>query len=73
LYGAPARIAAVGPRKKSGPEPESVALDRNFLHAAELEFAHPITGKGLSLNAPIPEALTAFLNQLDPMRALRIE
>ncbi|HET8636318.1 MAG TPA: RluA family pseudouridine synthase, partial [Acidobacteriaceae bacterium] len=30
LYGAPARIPAGGPRKKSGPEPESIALDRNF-------------------------------------------
>jgi 23S rRNA pseudouridine1911/1915/1917 synthase len=64
LYGAPAKIPANGPRKKSGPEPESIALDRNFLHAAELEFAHPITGKGLSLKAPMPEQLTAFLNQL---------
>ena len=64
LYGAPARIPAGGPRKKTGPEPESISLDRNFLHAAELEFTHPITGKGLSLKAPLPEELTAFLNQL---------
>ncbi|MGC2545577.1 MAG: RluA family pseudouridine synthase, partial [Silvibacterium sp.] len=45
LYGAPAKIPVIAPRKKSDPEPETVALDRNFLHAAELEFAHPATGK----------------------------
>jgi 23S rRNA pseudouridine1911/1915/1917 synthase len=64
LYGAPARIPVAGPRKKTGPEPESIAVDRNFLHAAELEFTHPSTGKGLSLKAPLPEQLLAFLNHL---------
>jgi 23S rRNA pseudouridine1911/1915/1917 synthase len=64
LYGAPARFPAGGARKKFGPEPETIALDRNFLHAAELEFTHPITGKSLSMKATMPEQLTAFLNQL---------
>ena len=65
LYGAPAKIPAIAPRKKSDPEPETVALDRNFLHAAELEFAHPATGKQLTLQATLPEELTAFLKNLD--------
>jgi 23S rRNA pseudouridine1911/1915/1917 synthase len=64
LYGAPAKIPALGPRKKSDPEPETIALDRNFLHAADLEFAHPTTGKQLSLKAPLPEELNAFQNKL---------
>ncbi len=64
LYGAPARIAAGGGgarRKKSDPEPETTSLDRNFLHAAELGFSHPRTGKVLHLEAPLPEELTGFL------------
>lgn len=64
LYGAPANITTGVRRRKSDPEPESITLDRNFLHAAELEFAHPRTGKQLQLQANLPDELTAFLNQL---------
>lgn len=64
LYGAPATITIPGPKKKSAPEPQSLSLNRNFLHAAELEFAHPITGKPLTLTAPLPEELVAFQNKL---------
>jgi 23S rRNA pseudouridine1911/1915/1917 synthase len=64
LYGAPAKIPAIGQRKKSDPEPETIALNRNFLHAAELEFAHPITGKPLNLKAPLPEELRSFHKKL---------
>src|SRR6185437_171109 len=54
LYGAPAKIQTPSSKKKSDPEPESLSLPRNFLHAAELEFVHPITGKSLGLKAPLP-------------------
>lgn len=64
LYGAPARIPAIGPRKKSDPEPETISLDRNFLHAAELEFMHPTTGKQLNLKSPVPEELKSFQEKL---------
>jgi 23S rRNA pseudouridine1911/1915/1917 synthase len=66
LYGAPARIAvpAITRRKKSDPDPETISLDRNFLHAAELRFAHPRTAKPLDLKAPLPEELIAFLSHL---------
>ena len=66
LYGAPARIIVptTARRRKSDPEPEAISLDRNFLHAAELAFAHPRTGKPLQLKAPLPEELTAFLAEL---------
>ncbi len=66
LYGAPARIPVLttARRKKSDPEPETIALDRNFLHAAELEFAHPRTAESLHLKAPLPEELDAFLAKL---------
>ena len=44
-----------------GAELEKLRLGRNFLHAAELEFSHPLTAKLLSLRAPLPEALEKFL------------
>jgi 23S rRNA pseudouridine1911/1915/1917 synthase len=46
-------------------EPERLRLGRNFLHAARLEFAHPTTGKGLELEAPLPVELESFLRRLD--------
>jgi 23S rRNA pseudouridine1911/1915/1917 synthase len=72
LYGAPHQIRPEqGARTglKHGPgashdEAESLSLERNFLHAAELEFAHPRTGELLSLRAEMPEALTVLLEQL---------
>jgi 23S rRNA pseudouridine1911/1915/1917 synthase len=66
LYGAPARIVvpAATRRKKSDPEPETLSLDRNFLHAAELAFAHPRTGNPLDLKVPLPEELTDFIARL---------
>lgn len=65
LYGAPARIVEAVERRKSDPEPESMALERNFLHAAELEFEHPRTGKPLHLEAPLPPELEGFLRNLE--------
>jgi len=40
-------------------------LGRNFLHAAHLEFVHPVTGKPLQLEAPLPPELSTFLARLD--------
>jgi 23S rRNA pseudouridine1911/1915/1917 synthase len=57
LYGAPREITA-----KSGAR---LFLPRNFLHAAELQFAHPVTGDLLSFARPIPEPLSEFLKKLD--------
>jgi 23S rRNA pseudouridine1911/1915/1917 synthase len=50
-------------RKKS--ELERLKLSRNFLHSAKLEFAQPITGKPLHLEAPLPAELTDFLSRLE--------
>lgn len=63
LYGAPAQIAV--PSKNKRAEAESTAIERNFLHAAELAFAHPRTGKLLELSAPLPQELKDFLAQLE--------
>ncbi len=37
---------------------------RVFLHAAELQFSHPITGQSLSFKAPLPADLQTFLDTL---------
>ncbi len=60
LYGAPHRIMPVN---KSDPG-EPVELERNFLHAAELEFLHPRTKQRLELKSELPEELTATLELL---------
>jgi len=46
-------------------EPETLRLGRNFLHAARLELVHPLTGKPLQLEAPLPAELIAFLERLE--------
>ena len=60
VYGAARKMLA-----KSGPE---LALDRNFLHAAEIEFDHPRTGKPLCFTSSLPGKLQSFLGELDPMK-----
>ena len=45
-------------------EPEKLRLGRNFLHAARLEFAHPVTGRAMELEAPLPAELEGFLRRL---------
>jgi 23S rRNA pseudouridine955/2504/2580 synthase len=39
-------------------------LKRMFLHAAELEFVHPLSGMAVRLESPLPEALSRFLAAL---------
>lgn len=40
---------------------------RLFLHAEKLEFTHPVTGKMLSLTAPLPQALQELLAHEKPL------
>ncbi len=70
LYGGTAQLTArpaaqLARAARAKAEPETLRLGRNFLHAARLEFAHPLTGKLLQLEAPLPEELTAFLSRLE--------
>jgi 23S rRNA pseudouridine1911/1915/1917 synthase len=58
LYGAPAEIKP--PRGLTG-----LSLGRQFLHAAELEFQHPVTRKALRLAAALPADLNDFLIKLE--------
>ena len=65
LYGAPARLLVIPGRRTADPEPESLSLQRNFLHATELEFAHPRTGKPMHLHSPLPPDLDDFLHRIE--------
>jgi 23S rRNA pseudouridine1911/1915/1917 synthase len=68
LYGAPAKIIALPLSTTRKAAREVLELKRNFLHAAELEFAHPATGKLVQLKSPLPLELEEFLAQLrDPV------
>jgi 23S rRNA pseudouridine1911/1915/1917 synthase len=58
LYGAPREVR--GNARASQP----VALPRNFLHAASLEFRHPIEQTPLSFTQPLPAELVRFLEQI---------
>jgi len=57
--------AATSKAARRKAEPEKLKLGRNFLHAAQLEFPHPRTGKLLQLEAPLPAELEAFLSRLN--------
>ncbi len=57
LYGAPAEIK---PKTKIPP----VGLNRQFLHAARLEFRQPRSGQVMRFEAALPSELSAFLQLL---------
>jgi len=59
LYGAPGAI------RGTKPGPPAISLKRNFLHAAALQFRHPLTEKLLSFEQPLPPELVQFLGRLD--------
>ena len=68
LYGAPRQIRmapATQAKARRDAVTPSISLDRNFLHAASLEFTHPRTGEQLRFSRPLPEDLTTFLEQLE--------
>ncbi len=64
LYGASSQLtdqvaaqAAPSRSARRNAEPERLKLNRNFLHAARLAFTHPVTGKPIELEAPLPKEL----------------
>jgi 23S rRNA pseudouridine1911/1915/1917 synthase len=67
LYGAPSAIAPLPVAASRLPR---LVLPRNFLHAAELEFAHPGSGEPLSLVSNLPADLKQFMAQLAPAPAV---
>jgi len=51
-----------------GHAPRPDGLERQFLHAGHLEFAHPLSGAPLSFDAPLPDDLARFLAGLSASR-----
>ena len=70
LYGASAQLTArhsksgQGASKHKVGRPPALTLGRNFLHAAELEFKHPRSGKKVRFVAQLPKELALFLRRL---------
>ena len=60
LYGASTEIV---PRPEFSRLPR-LALQRNFLHAAELEFAHPISSERITMVSNLPPDLKNFMARL---------
>ncbi len=59
------KAGKAGQRKVGGEnEAQPLTLERNFLHAARLEFEHPRKGKRMTLGAELPEELESFLGLL---------
>ena len=56
LYGAPKELY--------GKNQHKISLQRNFLHAAKLEFQHPRTAQVLSFSRALPVELTEFLTRI---------
>src|SRR5271165_6703994 len=51
-------------RTRGSQESRVLNLNRNFLHAAAIEFTHPRTGEPMSFTASLPEELGRFLAEL---------
>jgi 23S rRNA pseudouridine1911/1915/1917 synthase len=62
LYGGAGQLTRAGAKGKT--EPDRIRLNRNFLHAFRLEFAHPLDGKPLELEAPLPGEFVDLLRRL---------
>jgi 23S rRNA pseudouridine1911/1915/1917 synthase len=64
LRKASAKATSRTSQSEAGQTPSVLALNRNFLHAAAIEFTHPRSGEPLSFSAPLPAELTQFLDQI---------
>ncbi len=63
LYGAPREIRSTDAAKsaRAADKAEILALRRNFLHAAAIEFTHPGTREHLAFSKPLPRELRDFM------------
>ncbi len=68
LYGAPGELRSQSNKRRSAGMPATLALDRNFLHSAELELTHPRTRELLKFSRPLPKELENLLESLENAR-----
>ena len=65
LYGAPGELRSQSNKRRAAGMPATLTLNRNFLHSAVLELAHPRTKKLLKFSRPLPKELEYLLNSLE--------
>lgn len=63
LYGAAAELKSGSGKKRKPGQPATIALGRNFLHSAALEFKHPRSGEELRFVSDLPSELQEFLEK----------
>ena len=73
VYGAPAVVRRIGKSPRLATNASSsvpvLALKRNFLHAAELEFPHPRSSNVVSFKSEMPPELREFLATIEQRRS----
>ena len=52
--------------------PGDLGLERQFLHAARLAFAHPFTGERIETESPLPDDLAAALERARSLDAAKL-
>jgi 23S rRNA pseudouridine1911/1915/1917 synthase len=67
LYGA-ARILKAAPGKRLPGMKQETSSPRNFLHAAEIEFVHPVKNERIKFVVPLAHDLQEFLKVLSATR-----
>ncbi len=68
IYGPNEKLHAKGSDGELTEEDYAILeLPRHALHAWRMEFAHPISGDRLELEAPLPADMQTFLDKLEPM------
>src|SRR5208282_2587249 len=71
LYGAPGELRSQSNQRRAAGMPATLALDRNFLHSAVLELAHPRTKQLLRFSSPLSAELESLLASLEDARPKR--
>jgi 23S rRNA pseudouridine1911/1915/1917 synthase len=69
LYGAPHKIlplleAPATRLQKAAAVEQAISVDRNFLHAMQLQLTHPESGKCMEFKTPMPADLEGWLTRL---------
>src|SRR5271169_4971556 len=64
LYGAPGELRSQSNKRRAAGMPAALMLERNFLHSAALEFAHPRTKELVRFSRPLPPELESLLDSL---------
>jgi 23S rRNA pseudouridine1911/1915/1917 synthase len=65
LYGAPGELRSQSNKRRAAGMPATIVLERNFLHSAVLELAHPRRKELLKFSRPLPEELKNLLDSLE--------